>query len=88
MGDEAHVSWHVELALQDWGPLFLAYPDRFMVGVDSDYQEPGRFPWHGNREAIRVWLNFYRAVLGRLPEDVAYQIAYGNAERLIASRSR
>lgn len=88
MADEAHVRWHIELAVHDWEPLFRAYPDRFMVGVDSDYREPGRFPWHGNHEAIRIWLRFYRAVLGRLPPEVAEQIAYGNAERVIAGRSR
>jgi hypothetical protein len=88
MGAEAHFRWHVELALEDWEPLFLAYPDRFMLGTDFDYTEPCRIPWHCDERVMRLWLRFYRSILGRLPLQVAKRIAYDNAERIYGSRSR
>jgi hypothetical protein len=87
MRDEAHFAWHVDLALKDWERLFRAKPDRFMVGFDFFYN--GRAaPWHLNPEVYATFVRLYRAILGRLPPDAAEQIAYGNAERVIASRSK
>lgn len=57
-----------------WEWLFMEYPDRFLVGVDT--YRTGR--WGDYSEVasqIRHWL-------GQLPESVAEAIAYGNAKRL------
>lgn len=89
MKDEAHFQWHVDLALKEFGPLWLSYPDRFMLGVDIDYSdEPCRVPWLCNEQVIRTYWRFVRAVLGRLPPEVAEKIAYKNAERLYGSPGR
>lgn len=63
---------------EDWFELFLAFPDRFMIGVDTF--------------SVTRWEDFTRlkgetrAWLDRLPEDVAAAIAYGNAGRLFPPR--
>jgi hypothetical protein len=87
MRNEAHFEWHVELALKDWASLFIAKPDRFMLGFDYFYNLRWA-PWHLDPEVYGLFVRLYRAVLGRLPRDVAEKIAYQNAERVIASRSR
>jgi predicted TIM-barrel fold metal-dependent hydrolase len=57
-----------------WRALFLAHPDRFVVG--SDTWVNGR--WEQYAEIIR----YYRGWLSQLPPDVATKIASGNGERL------
>jgi hypothetical protein len=55
----------------DWYELFVRYPDRFMVGVDTYSLSR----WHAFDLAvanIREWLQ-------QLPADVARRLAYGNA---------
>jgi hypothetical protein len=56
---------------EDWYQLFIRYPGRFLLGVDT--YAPGR--WHNYADAlakIRHWL-------GQLPDEVAHQMAYENA---------
>ena len=58
----------------DWYELFIRFPDRFMVGVDT--YSPTR--WHTYDEvaaSIRGWLR-------ELPADVATRLAHGNAAAL------
>jgi predicted TIM-barrel fold metal-dependent hydrolase len=58
----------------DWYQLFMRYPDRFMVGVDTF--------------SLLRWNNFDKAVasirywLAQLPDDIAQQLAYDNAAAL------
>ena len=55
----------------DWYELFIRFPDRFMVGVDTF--------------SLSRWQHFDAAVatirnwLGQLPDDVAERLAYDNA---------
>jgi predicted TIM-barrel fold metal-dependent hydrolase len=59
-----------------WRKLFLDYPERFMVGTDTYVPER----WHyvvENATYSRKWLD-------ELPDEVADNIAYRNAERLAA----
>lgn len=57
-----------------WYELFVAYPDRFMTGVDT--------------YSLSRWKNFDSAAaymrnwLAQLPADVALQLSYGNAAKL------
>ncbi|MEM8731734.1 MAG: amidohydrolase family protein [Pseudomonadota bacterium] len=62
----------------DWRAVFLAYPDRFMVGTDTF--APERWYYVGRHA------DFSRDWLSDLPDDVARQIAYENAEAMLASR--
>jgi hypothetical protein len=58
----------------DWYELFVRYPDRFMVGVDTYSLSR----WHAFDEVvatIRRWLQ-------QLPADVARRLAYDNAAAL------
>lgn len=60
----------------EWRALFMAYPDRFMIGTDTFTPER----WYyvvDHAEWSREWLD-------DLPDDVANKLAYGNAERLAA----
>jgi predicted TIM-barrel fold metal-dependent hydrolase len=57
-----------------WYELFLSHPDRFMVGVDS-YSLSRWQDYDAAVSTIRNWLAL-------LPDDVATQIAYGNAVKL------
>ena len=60
-----------------WRPVFLQFPDRFMVGTDS--YTPER--WHyvsGHAEWSRRWL-------ADLPRDVAERIAWKNGEQVFGS---
>ena len=61
-----------------WRELFLAYPDRFVVGSDTWVNEC----WARYREIM----DYYRSWLTQLPPDVASRIASGNGERLFAPR--
>lgn len=57
-----------------WYELFVTYPDRFMIGVDTF----STARWHMLNSAtgtVRNWLT-------QLPDEIALQIAYGNAAKL------
>lgn len=57
-----------------WRALFLAHPDRFVVGSDT---------WvNGRWEQYAEIIAHYRGWLGQLPFDVAAKIAHANGERL------
>jgi hypothetical protein len=61
----------------EWRALFLAHPDRFVVGSDT---------WINERwERYGAIMADYRGWLAQLPRDVAAKIAYGNGERLFAA---
>ena len=60
-----------------WRELFVAHPDRFVVGSDTWVNER----WARYREIIA----HYRGWLVQLPPDVASRIAYGNGERLFGT---
>jgi uncharacterized protein YbaP (TraB family) len=57
-----------------WRALFLAHPDRFVVGSDTWVNE--RWARYGEIMAS------YQGWLAQLPRDVALKIAHGNGERL------
>jgi hypothetical protein len=54
-----------------WYQLFMDYPERFMVGVDT--YSPQR--WKNYDSAVTVMRNW----LVQLPDDIAKRLAYGNA---------
>ena len=58
----------------DWYELFVRYPDRFMVGVDT-YSTSRWHTYDETAARIRQWLR-------ELPADVATRLAYGNAAAL------
>ncbi|MBD3671728.1 MAG: TatD family hydrolase [Gammaproteobacteria bacterium] len=59
----------------DWYQLLILHPDRFMVGVDTF--SPGRWQDYDQVAAgIRHWLS-------QLPPDVAQNIAFENANRVL-----
>ncbi|WP_300071776.1 amidohydrolase [uncultured Ruegeria sp.] len=61
----------------DWRAAFEAHPDRFMVGTDTF--APERWYYVGpHADFSREWLDL-------LPGQIADNIAYANAERLLAS---
>jgi predicted TIM-barrel fold metal-dependent hydrolase len=62
----------------DWRKVFLAFPDRFMVGTDSFTPER----WHYVAEHAR----WSREWLADLPQDVAERIAWRNGEALFAPK--
>lgn len=63
----------------DWYELLVKYPARFMVGVDTYSKERwNRFDQVVN--TIRNWLS-------QLPTDIAQQIAYANADRVLRGQS-
>jgi len=55
----------------DWYELFIRFPDRFMVGVDTFSLSR----WHHFDAAVATLRNW----LGQLPDDVAKRLAYDNA---------
>jgi len=61
-----------------WYQLFMDYPERFMVGVDT--------------YSLQRWKNFDLAVtvirnwLAQLPDDIAERLAYGNATAIFQSQ--
>jgi hypothetical protein len=60
-----------------WRPVFLQFPDRFMVGTDT--YTPER--WHYVGEHAR----WSRQWLSDLPRDVAERIAWKNGEQVFGS---
>lgn len=62
------------LITDDWYELFVSYPDRFMVGVDT--YSTAR--WHGYDSAVETIRNW----LAQMPEEIALQLALANAARL------
>ena len=62
-----------------WRALFVAFPDRFVVGSDTWVNE--RWARYGEIMA------YYRGWLAQLPPGVASKIASGNGERLFAADS-
>ena len=57
-----------------WETLFMEYPDRFMVGVDTfSVQRWKEYPMHASQ--TRDWLK-------QLPDAVAEKIALSNAQKL------
>mgnify|MGYP000727106082 CR=1 FL=1 len=58
----------------DWYELFIRFPDRFMVGVDTFSLSR----WHHFDAAVATIRNW----LGQLPDDVAARLAYENAAAL------
>lgn len=61
----------------EWRALFLAFPDRFMVGTDTF--TPERWPYVVEHARLaRRWL-------AQLPPDVAERIAWRNGEALFGS---
>lgn len=64
--------------LPDWRRLLVEHADRFMLGVDT--YTPQRWL------KVQAVMNWQRALLKALPDDVARRIAYENGERVIASR--
>jgi predicted TIM-barrel fold metal-dependent hydrolase len=60
-----------------WRELFVAHPDRFVVGSDTWVNER----WAQYREIMA----YYRGWLVQLPPDVASRIAFGNGERLFGT---
>ena len=63
-----------------WRELFVAHPDRFLVGSDTWVNER----WARYGEII----DYYRGWLAQLPPDVAAMIASGNGERLFPPARR
>jgi hypothetical protein len=61
-----------------WYELFLKFPGRFMIGVDTYSVERWR-KFDAVVTKIRNWL-------AQLPADVARQIAYGNAAEFFAPK--
>jgi predicted TIM-barrel fold metal-dependent hydrolase len=60
----------------DWYELFVRFPDRFMIGVDTFSLSR----WHDFDNAVAT----IRQWLAQLPEDVATRLAYDNAAALFA----
>ena len=58
----------------DWYELFVTYPNRFMIGVDT--YSTAR--WHMFNSAVGTVRNW----LAQLPDEIALQIAYDNAAKL------
>ncbi len=63
---------------EGWKALFLAHPDRFMVGTDTFAPER----WH----YVGPHADFSRSWFEDLPDDVARKIAYENAETMLAAK--
>ncbi len=65
---------------EEWRPVLLAFPDRFMVGTDT------YLPWHwGTVVDHAAWT---RQWLSDLPREVAERIAYRNGEAVLGARFR
>ena len=58
----------------DWYELFVTYPDRFMIGVDT--YSTAR--WHMFDSAVGTIRNW----LAQLPDEIAAQLAFVNAAKL------
>jgi len=57
----------------DWYELFVTYPNRFMIGVDT--YSTAR--WHMFDSAVGIIRNW----LAQLPDEIALQLAFGNAAK-------
>ena len=55
----------------DWYELFVRFPDRFMIGVDT-YSSSRWHDFDAVVKRIRHWLK-------QLPDDIAKRLAYDNA---------
>ena len=62
----------------DWEALFKDFPERFMLGTDTFTPERWYYVQEHNNWS-RDWLN-------DLPNELAQNIAYANAERLLAAK--
>ena len=62
----------------DWRKVFLAFPDRFMVGTDTFTPER----WY----YVEAHASWSRQWLADLPRDVAERIAWKNGEALFAPK--
>ncbi len=58
-----------------WKSLIVANPKRFIFAIDNVWPEQWR---NGYKEQVSLW----REALSKLPSDVAYAVAHGNAEAL------
>ena len=58
----------------DWYELFVTYPNRFMIGVDT--YSTAR--WHMFNSAVGIIRNW----LAQLPDEIALQLAFVNAAKL------
>ena len=63
-----------EMISDDWYELFVTYPDRIMIGVDTYNTER----WQMLDSAVGTILNW----LTQLPDDIAVQLAFINAAKL------
>jgi len=63
-----------------WRDVMLRFHDRLMFATDAHNQRR----WRRYEEILRTW----RRLLAQLPEDVAKEIAWGNATRLFGGDSR
>jgi hypothetical protein len=61
-----------------WRELFIAHPDRFLVGMDTHLDDR----W----DQLELLAQEARKWLDQLPPDVAQRIAYGNAAALSGQR--
>lgn len=61
-----------------WETMFKQFPKRFMVGTDTF--APERWYYVGSHA------DYSRGWLAKLPDDLARNIAYQNAERMLASK--
>mgnify|MGYP000031208577 CR=1 FL=1 len=65
--------------LDEWYELFLTFPDRFMIGIDtfslSRWREYGEVA-----RRIRQWVK-------QLPEETASKLLYGNAAALFNAKA-
>jgi len=58
----------------DWYELFVTYPDRFMIGVDT-YSTVRWLMFNSAAGTVRNWL-------AQLPDEIALQLAFVNAAKL------
>lgn len=65
------------LISDDWYELFVMFPNRFMIGVDT-YSTSRWHTYDAVVANIRNWL-------AQLPDDIAKKLAYDNAARLFGS---
>jgi len=64
--------------VDDWYELFVTYPNRFMIGVDT-FNTARWQTFNAEVTTIRHWLE-------QLPDEIAQQIGFANAATLYKSR--
>lgn len=74
--DELGFENEVERHYENYGTLLEKYPERTLWGMDA------ALTWHYTDWALNTFVDLARALLGRLPEENARQVAYGTAEEL------